>query len=192
MRALIVAAIVLAIVVFVAKLMSAQVTPAPRHRIATDFVEETAKAATDDDPRSVRRFVDEIFNRSMFAKAPASVRDRVFRSELAFRNGRHVAIAEDTLRETINEFARRADAPGHVKTSEGQLHIFREGMRRWIPHFAGPKPTPHGLGIEMSPAEAVFIAMHLAQQKLTNPEYQVDADEWVKRANARKANGLPS
>ena len=54
--------------------------------------------------------------------------------------------------------------------------MFRQLMRHMTPSAVGTARRTQ----DMSPAETTLIAVHLAFQKLLNPDYQVPADEWVR------------
>jgi hypothetical protein len=151
-----------------------------------DELEQKARAARDNDPHAIRALTDEIFNGSVLARAAESLRDRVARCELAFRQGTQRPIQETDFVETVNQYARAFNAPSFAHTNRSQLQTLRGYRRRFVPDFVEPVgPREHGLAVSMSPAEAVHIALNLGTRKLIDPEYQVVPDEWDKRAHAR-------
>lgn len=179
--------VVLAVIAFV-RAAAAQNPPRPPHLAATDHVQIKARAAKGDDPVAVRALVDEIFKRSLFAKAAPSLRDRVYRAEIAFRRGSHGPILEQDLIEATNTHVTRFGAPAFARTTHAQIGLFRDFLRRLVPDLGLARGSRGHLNPQMAPAEAVFVAIHLAAQKLNNPEYQIDADEWAKRIKQRQSD----
>jgi hypothetical protein len=152
-------------------------------------VDEKALAATGDDPAAVRAFTDEIFETSLLAGAAESLKERVARSEIAFRQGGHAGVSEEALVKVANEHVKAANGAEHMYVSAKQLHMQRQLERLRIHHFAdGPASkgkSANKLTEDMSPAEALLVSTHLALQKFTNPEYQVPPEQWERATRAR-------
>jgi hypothetical protein len=150
-------------------------------------IEEKAKMARDNVPSHIEDLVDEVFGRSVLSKAAPSIKERVYRNELAFRNNQRSAIAEQRLVRVANERVRRTALPEHMRWGKRQLRMNREETRFFVRHFAGSDPTKGTVSDDMSPLEAVFIAIDLTTQKLFNPEFRVPPEQWEKAAAARRA-----
>jgi hypothetical protein len=169
--------------------------PSRRHRTALNFLEEKARAARSDNPQAVRAYIDEIFDRSLFSGAAESIRDRVYRNELAYRKGTLGAIAETTFVGGLNDQVRTMNSPtfspqAYMRTTEGQVRLFRESLRFFVPNLGmmhGEAPVTTHATPQMSPAEVALISVQLTQQKLLTPEYQVEPEEWERNALARRA-----
>lgn len=157
----------------------------------TDYIDERAIVARVDSPDSVRFLVNEIFDRSAFSQAAASLRDRLFRAELAFRRGEHRAVIEDDLVAAVNRQADAFGAPSYVTTSTEQVRLFRRFMRRLMPHIGSMEGKQTGIESAMSPSEAILVITLLGYQKMTNPEYRVEASSWVAAVKERHAHPIP-
>jgi hypothetical protein len=135
-----------------------------------DAIEVRAQEAASGDATLVRTLVDDALNSSIFAGSADSIRERVFRAEMAFRLGKRQAISEAALAGAINSVASIAFAPEAFKTSDEQVHALRIWLNASIPHFIGTSDA-------MSPAEAIFLTGFLTQQKLYNPGLRLDPQE---------------
>lgn len=149
------------------------------------IVEARAKAATKSDPTTVRALIDSMFDHSVLAGMPLSVRDRITRAELAFRKGSRGPVREQDMVGAVNSFAARLGAPPYARTSLDQLRGFRQVVRAAAPHLGSDEGQPRQIASEMSPAEAVFVMSMLARQKLWNPEYQVSPEQWFREYRER-------
>jgi hypothetical protein len=150
-------------------------------------VELKARAAYGNEPQAVRAFTDKIFEHSTLADAARSIKDRVYRNELAFRNGQRGWASADNLVDAVNENVRRFNLPGHTRLTKRQLHMVREDLRFYVRHFAFGDPLRGNVPEDLSPAETVFVGLDLALQKQLNPEYQVEPEEWERRAAERRS-----
>jgi len=157
----------------IAAVATAQSTPAPTAQIPhylspLDLIEDLAQRASSGNADAVLAMTDAALNCSIFADSAHSIRDRVYRAEIAFRNGLQKSILEIRLVKAINEVASLAFAPEALKTSEDQVHMFRVLLNTTMPHFIG-------ISNEMSPAEVVFVTGFLTQQKLRDPGFKLDS-----------------
>jgi len=150
-------------------------------------VELKARTAYGNEPQAVRAFIDEVFERSILAKSALSIKDRVFRNELALRNGHRGWVSADDLVNAVNENVRRFNLPTHMRLTKRQLQMAREDLRFYVRHFAFGNPLRGDVSEGLSPAETVFVGLDLALQKLANPEYQVEPEEWERRTAERRA-----
>ncbi len=164
----------------------------PRERLPFDVVEAKSKAAKSSNEGSVRALIDSLFDYTLLHNLSEATRDRIFRADLGFHRGYHQPIREQTLVAAANYFAVRFGAPDYALTTVEQVRAFREITRRMVPHLGSENGIPRAVDLDLSPAEAVYIASSLARQKLFNPDYQIDASEWVQKhrdERARAARG---
>lgn len=161
-----------------------------RPRIGLDDIEDRAIAAASGEPAVVRALVDEIFNRTIFASAPESVRERLTRAEIAFRRGAQRAIEEQEVVDQSNAAVAEMNGPEHARTNGAQFHLFRTFLGQTVRHFTAAPNSSR----EMSPAEMAFVVLNLASQKLTNDDYRVSPDQWVAKVGARQRlqRGVPA
>jgi hypothetical protein len=146
-----------------------------------------AARAADGTPDSVRGFVDETFNRSTLRRAPESVRQRVTKAELQFHQGKRKGISNESLARAVNDSAIAFGAPDTAKTSVAQIHLVRMLIAQEAPNV-GQTWDPERLVCTdlMTPSQAVFVALFLLDQKLLNPDYQLDPDKWSARERKRQ------
>jgi hypothetical protein len=107
--------------------------------------------------KRLRSLIDGALNCSIFANSTGSIRERVFRAEVASRTVKEQAISESTLVGAINGLASITFAPEALRTSGEEIHAFRLVLNATMPHFIGTSNA-------MSPAEAVFVTGFLTQQ----------------------------
>lgn len=76
--------------------------------------------------------------------------------------------------------------PGYTLTTSDQFRVFRMLFLQFAPSLLSSPHVPRGQVVtaELSPAGGIYLALHLIQQKLLNAEYQVPADQWIKRFTA--------
>jgi len=152
-----------------------------------------AKAAKDATPSSVRSFTDEVFQ-STVGDIALSLRDRLFKAELAFKKGTQLSIQEDQYIETINQAVDLYRGPEFLKTNKGQLQRLRVATRKAVPDLVsvpGRDGMPEVVGSEMSPAEAVLMTLKLGLLKLAHPDYQIApaaSEERLSRSEAEFRN----
>jgi hypothetical protein len=158
-----------------------QQRPIARAPMAPHLVQEKARAARGDDPTAVRAMTDEIFNQSLLPSAADSLRGRVFRAEVAFRQGSLKAIREETFVKVVNEQLAVLGSPAIAMTNASQIRTLRASRRRIVPDLSEPT-TFHDRDAEsaMSPAEAVYISLNLAMNKALNPRFRVTPEDWEK------------
>ena len=162
---------------------SAPAGPGFQYQSPLDQIENLAQQATWGEASAVRSLADAALNCSIFAGSTHSIRDRIWRAELAFRTGKQKAVSEVRLVTSINQMASLAFAPEFLKTSEDQIQALRMMLNATMPHFVG-------LSDGMSPAEAVFVTGFLTQQKLFDPTYKLDEQKmaaWVSSRAAERA-----
>jgi hypothetical protein len=145
-------------------------------------IQRHAHAAKSGDPNAIRDLTDAIFDQSLLHRAAPSLRDRVFRAELQFRKTGASSIDERGLVSAVNDQLASFQAPAFATTTVSQLRVLRGARRRSIPGMTEPTPAHEGApSSAMSPAEAAYLALNLAMNKLMNPNFQVTPDEWETR-----------
>ena len=179
-------AAVVAGVVLTASAQSSRPEVRRPHKTVLDRLNDAASAAQTHEPVAVRRLMDQALDSVsiLHIRQTHSVRNRVFQAEQAFRHGRHQSITEQDVVGGMNAIADLVAAPGWARTDVSQLHLFRLLLKPHVPQLIGTRPSDRGgadISVEMSPAEAVFVALFLANSKGTNEDYQVVPDEWVRR-----------
>lgn len=151
---------------------------------------DLAIAARSETPGSLRTMTDRIFSGFMSVEVPAehSLRDRLFRAESKFRAGHHSTVSEDNAVTAFNEIVEALSGPEWAHTNKTQLHLFRLALKPNLPQLIGRQHAlrPRDISDQMSPSEAVLVALYLGQGKLTTPDYQVPPDEWVARIRAAR------
>ena len=152
-------------------------------------VDKKAIAAKSNDPQSVAALVDEVFNvHWAFGQIPApiaaTVKDRIERGEIAYRDGKRSGIEDQGIADTWNDVVDQLGGPRFLKTSVSQLRVLRMRMALVQPTFMGPgvaRPdTAIGepIGSALSAAQATNLILTLIDQKVSNPDFQVTPEEW--------------
>jgi len=147
-------------------------------------VDAAAHAAKSGSSEAVNSYVDHVFGQSIAAGAAPTIKDRVRRAEQSYRSGHNDAVHEKDVVSGINEAVAETGLPDYARTSGAQLHAFRDFLGRMAPNVRD-RGAP---STDMTPAETVFVVVNLGHQKLVNPEYQVDPDEWVQQVSKRRAD----
>ena len=155
--------------------------------------------ARNNSPAAVKKMVDDVFDVFSGLDLPAvsPLRDRTYRAEMAYRQGKGPLVSEAGLARAVDNIADRMNAPSWVRTNQAQLHLFRTITKRNVPQLIGLSKNPNrslDFSDQMSPAEAMLIVVHLAFNKTFDVNLQVPADEWVRRmlaeASARNRGKL--
>jgi hypothetical protein len=146
-------------------------------------LEAKAKAAKSGDLSATGAFVDEIFAQSLAPTAAESIRRRISQTEHAFQHGAHQGVSEKAFVQAVNACVALFDGPNYARTSGAQLHEFRRLLGGMMPSVG----TLSTSSTTMSPAEALFVASQLATQKIFNPEYQIDPNDWATGVARRRA-----
>jgi len=150
-------------------------------------IEAKAKGAKSHDPQAVRAYVDAILDQAHLSVAPESVRGRLAKAELKFHRKEHKTISEAEFVEACNRTAADFKLPDYARTSGAQVHVFRMMLGKMAPSTIGAS----GQSTDMTPAEAVFVALQLAGQKVFNPDYQVPPDQWVDSTRPKNNHAEP-
>ncbi len=159
---------------------------------------QRARAAKGGADSAVRNLIDAVFDgTTIFAATPEKLRAQLFQAERAFRQSGNGSVQQDNIPDAVNQLAVGLNAPSFFAATPRQIRATRVLLLRVVPSLMmSPSVPPAGkiVGPDMSPAGAVFLGLFLLDQKLTNPEYQMDADRWVEnlRKSATSVQGLGS
>lgn len=131
---------------------------------------------------------------------PSAVVSRLNAKELAYHRETHPGVDEQLLASEFNDVADTLNAPTFAETSYKQLRALRVQLLLQAPKFIGfrmTSPTARpgdSINPYMSPLQAIHVALVMADQKLLNPDYQMDDQEWnntfMLRRQQRAAHSL--
>jgi hypothetical protein len=111
-------------------------------------------------------------------------------AEIEYRNHRHDSIPEGNIVRVINDLASTLKLPAYAKTSARQVRVVRSALHVLAPHLV-ESVSSHVASDRMSPAEAAYVALFLALQKLNNPYFQLEPSEWDQKDLTRPRPGPP-
>jgi hypothetical protein len=129
---------------------------------------------------------------------PDSVISRVSVKELAYHREMHPGVDEQLLASEFNDVADTLNAPTFAETSYKQLRALRVQLLLQTPKFIGfriTSPTAQpgdSINPYMSPLQAIHVALVMADQKLLNPDYQMEDPEWNNIFMLRRNSALPT
>jgi hypothetical protein len=154
---------------------------------ALDSINVAAIAAHANGEVGIRALTDVIFDRLMpDVPQKHSLRDRVARAEIKFRDRSHDPIGEQALMIATNTTVARYGLPKWAETNIKQLHLFRAMLKSHVPQLISATSADGQLSDKMSPAEAAFVVLYLACGKLRSSDYQVSPDAWVEQILVRQ------
>jgi hypothetical protein len=141
------------------------------------------------DDASVRGLADAVFSfPRALPRAPEVienvVKDRLVRAETAYRNGLQQGVRERDIVELFNSVSDKLGLPSYAKTSPQQVRTLRMQLALSSPAFmasglANPNmKVGESVPDSMSPLQAIHLINSLLDQKVINPEYQVEPAEW--------------
>jgi hypothetical protein len=167
-----------------------------------ESLETAASKANVQDRNSVVALTDELFKVPHYgdylpAALQNSVKSRLVEAEMAHRQGTNPGVSEDAVVQVVNSVAERFGLPEYAKTNASQIRYLRLHMAMTRPIFMGAGMTRSDAKIgdqinsTMSPAQAVHLIQVLADQKYSNPTYQVPPADWDSK-NVHLAFGDPS
>lgn len=154
-----------------------------------EALEAAASKADAQDRNSVVALSEEVFkiphySDSMPAAFRATVKNRLVEAEMFHRQGARPGISEEAIVQVVNSVAERFGLPEYAKTSASQVRYLRMHMAMASPIFMGAGMTRPNARIgdqidnTMSPAQAIHLIQVLADQKYSNPTYQVSPADW--------------
>jgi hypothetical protein len=134
-------------------------------------LEGAATAAQSNTKSAVRTLVDAVFDREMPGiRCGNPLRRRVFDAEWQFRNGTKRPITEQVFTDAANEILTANQAPPSARTSVGEAHSIRGGLRDELPRLVGTVDSQREVSDKMTPVEAVFLLMTIGRGMLFEPE----------------------
>lgn len=158
----------------------------PEHRDPFATLNNKAVAAKGGDETAIGEVADEIFKSfgvgSLESSALAPLRDRLVRSEVAYRRTGKGSVRGNKVVQAINQFADRLGAPSYARTGLLQVRYLRNSLQVLLPNFIGQELSKASgkspINPEMSPLEATGLTLLMLYQKVYNEEYQLTPDEW--------------
>jgi hypothetical protein len=135
-----------------------------------------------------------VFDRELpMVRCGHPIRHRVAEAEWRYRRRAQPPIAEHTLVDVANETLVNAGAPTWARVSIEELHVLRTALRPVLPRFVGTVGGDLGLSDQMSPVEAVFVAMTLGTGMLHDPdEFRGGPQTYLQRVRERQLNPPPT
>jgi hypothetical protein len=159
-----------------------------------DPFEAAVAGAVSGTSQDVRALTDTVVAYLPLAFHPSiGVNERLFQAELQYRQHQRRGVALGQIVTALNQFASNHGLPAYASTNISQVHTYWLRMARAHPALAGPAAHAPGQqsGVEIRPAAALYVALHLLNMKLTEPSYQVDPDTWVSAVTVRAAQRPP-
>lgn len=166
-------------------------TPSERERVIA-FNRKALLARTGDE-QAVGDFADEVF--SQFAPPEASdalplFKDRVVRAEVNYRRTGKGGVKERDMAGALNGLAKQMGAPDYAKVNVRQVRFLRLNAMSVLPGLVtqpkGGQSKKSVIDSEMSPLEAVGMALFMGNQKLTNEDFQVPPAEWEAKRHQKE------
>lgn len=176
-----------------------------RKPTAIERINEKARAARSGQPDAVRELTDAVFEtivdpNYVSADAARELKDRVYRSEMEYRQGKRKGVDEIEVVKVINGLAKKYEAPDYAKTNQREVRELRMSMLLTDGDFVargrndgkGRKKRKKGdtIGSEMSPLEAVYVTADMVKQKMYNEDYQLTQEEhrarWAEKHSGKK------
>ena len=156
----------------------------PYTQITMPYESLNEKARALNDETSVRALLDEIAGQVGFGSLPPAIQNRIVRAEIALGRGEAASVQEAAIADAVNVLGQ-AIAPGlYTRTNEKQVRMLRVAMFKNVPKLVQsptPPPADNIVGPDMSPSGAIYVSLLLLHQKLVNPVWIGDPDEWVSR-----------
>jgi hypothetical protein len=101
----------------------------------------------------------------------------------------------------LNRLTRKLDLPGYAMTTVSEVREVRAKLLQLtpdlmkVPHPERSRPSPaNPVTYRLTPIQAVFLAITVFEQKMSNPDHQLTATEWkvdrdLKRRNNQARKG---
>ena len=163
-------------------------------------VEEKAKLLQDNNQDTYRALTDEIFKTPRVGLAilektqgiglnkiptPVSnvIKDRLLYAEMQYRQGRGKSVTERQVVALHNMLVQQLGLPAYASVDKAQVRYIRMHLLQENPTLMGygikdNMKVGESIGEELSPLQAVHLALEVMGQKLINPEFQVAPEEW--------------
>jgi len=167
----------------------AQVTSPSQQSNPYKVLDAAARAAQQNDDASVHALAEAVFSfPRRLSRMPDvienPIKDRLVNAELAFRHGSQQAVREEDIVKLVNSMADKLHAPTYAKTSLKQVRVLRMRLLLASPVFMSGGLAAQQISIgssvspEMSPLQAVHLINSMVDQKLINPEFQMEPGDW--------------
>ena len=170
----------------------AQVTTSPNQGNPYKVLDASAVNAKRGDDASMHGLADAVFSfPRMLPRLPDilenPIKDRLVIAEFAFRQNTRSGVREEDIVQLVNTMADKLKVPGYAKTNLKQVRVLRMQLMLASPVFmtqgvdpAHLSPGEH-IGSTLSPLQAVHLINSLIDQKLINPDFQLEPEEWEKK-----------
>jgi len=155
---------------------------------------EKARKSSAGDQVALNELVDDIMTQygllNGIPGAKEAVKDRIVRAEVRYQQiGK--GISEQKLVKMINNLAQAFAAPEFMKTDIQQVRYMRVSRMVFMPNLINQRKhqetkSDTAINGEMSPVEAMYIAVDLVFQKLNVEDFQVTPREFRANANKRR------
>jgi hypothetical protein len=154
-------------------------------------INRIARSVTDADVSAIRELIDVVFQASRPYMVPERAirqfKERLLRSEISYRNGGSVGVAEESIVRVIDQLADKFAAPEFARTSQEQVRELRLVLSNLMPDFIVRRPLENGATPDrdtgftvnpiMSPVEAIYVLQDLIHQKEISDYYQLTSGE---------------
>ncbi len=148
-------------------------------------LERAARAASVADPQSIRSL-----GALTLAAMPVhfhpdlAVSERLFRSELAFRQGGRAGISAAELAAALNVLCAAEGIPDMTTTAR-QVQTYRTLLMVAYPSLVGERydSQKRAPGASFGPLQALFVGINLLHLKATEPSYKIDPDVWAQQVD---------
>jgi hypothetical protein len=150
------------------------------------LIDGAALAAQSNAKGDVNALVDAVFDRELRVRCGNPLRQRVEDAEWRFRQRAQPPIAEHSLVDVANEVLAGAGAPAWARTSVEEVHFLRTALRPELPRLIGTVSIDPRLSDQMSPVEAVFMAMQLGTGMLWTEDFRGGPDAYLQRIRERQ------
>lgn len=134
---------------------------------------------------AVNDLVNELF--ATFSTTVATdVKTRIVNSELLYQANQRGGVSETAVVQVVNGLQVKFNTPEFSKTDVYEVRKLRQALQLLAPQFVGHGRQSEQSSVgdvnstivpEMSPAEAVFVALAMINQKKSNPNYQLTQAE---------------
>jgi hypothetical protein len=151
-------------------------------------IDGAAQAAQSSSKEAVKALVDAVFDRELpMVRCGNSLRRQVADAEWRFRQKGQPPIAESTFVNVANGMLARAVAPAWARVNIDELHLLRTRAWPMLPRFIGTVGSYRQLSEQMSPVEAIFVAMSLGQLMMSDSDdFRDGPAAYVQRTRERE------
>lgn len=134
---------------------------------------------------AVNDLVNELFT-TFSATVASDVKTRIVNSELLYQANQRGGVTETAVVQVVNGLQVKFNTPEFSKTDTYEVRKLRQALQLLAPQFVGHGRQSEQSAVgdvnstivpEMSPAEAVFVALAMMNQKMSNPNYQLTQTE---------------